>query len=57
MKFIFFMLGSGLLKKEKKTKESKIGIFDKESRRLRKKVSVENFLRQTLGTRLIEKKF
>ena len=57
MKFLSFMLGTGLLKKEKKKTESKLCMSDKESVRLRKRVSVELFLRHTLGTRLIEKKF
>lgn len=52
MKFITLMLGTSLLKKE-----SKINKSEKESRRLRKKVSVEFFLRKALGTGLIEKKF
>lgn len=57
MKCITFMLGNGLLKKEKKLVGSKIGKSEKDSRRLRKKVSVEVFLREILGTHLIEKKF
>ena len=57
MKFIYFMLGNGLLKKENKMRKSKMSVCEKESRRLRKKNSIEVFLRQTLGTRLIEKKF
>ena len=56
MKCISFMLGNGLLKKEKTT-GSKLGKVDKASRKLRKKVSVEVFLREILGTHLIEKKF
>ncbi len=52
MKFIAFMLGTSLLKKE-----SKISKSDKESRRLRKKNSVEYFLRRALGNGLLEKKF
>lgn len=57
MKCISFMLGNGLLKKEKKLPGAKATKIEKESRRHRKKVSVEFFLRETLGTRLIEKKF
>lgn len=57
MKCITFMLGNGLLKKEKKLVGSKMAKSEKDSRRLRKKVSVEVFLREILGTHLIEKKF
>ena len=57
MKFIFLMLGSGLIKKESREVGSKTNITEKRSRRIRKKVSVENFLREILGTHLIEKKF
>lgn len=57
MKCITFMLGNGLLKKEKKLAGSKMVKSEKDSRRLRKKVSVEVFLREILGTHLIEKKY
>lgn len=56
MKCISFMLGKGLLKKEKSI-GSKLGKVDKANRRLRKKVAVEVFLREILGTHLIEKKY
>lgn len=55
MKCISFMLGTGLIKKEKKM--NKISKSERDSRRIRKKVSVEVFLREILGTHLIEKKF
>lgn len=57
MKCISFMLGNGLLKKEKKMPGAKMAKSEKDSRRIRKKVSVEVFLREILGTHLIEKKF
>lgn len=57
MKCIAFMLGNGLIKKEKKNTGSKTEKAEKNARRLRKKVSVEIFLREILGTHLIEKKF
>lgn len=57
MKCISFMLGNGLIKKEKKLSNSKLVKSEKDYRKLRKKVSVENFLREILGTHLIEKKF
>lgn len=57
MKCIAFMLGNGLIKKEKKNTGSKTERAEKNARRLRKKVSVEIFLREILGTHLIEKKF
>ncbi len=57
MKCISFMLGTGLIKKEKKLISNKISKSEKDSRRIRKKVSVEVFLREILGTHLIEKKF
>lgn len=57
MKCISFMLGNGLIQKEKKLTGSKIEKAEKNARRLRKKVSVEIFLREILGTHLIEKKF
>lgn len=56
MKCISFMLGNGLLKKEKKLVGTKITKPVKDLRRLRKK-DVEAFLREILGTHLIEKKF
>lgn len=55
MKTIILMLGNGLLKKE--IAETKMEKAEKKSRLLRKKISVENFLRETLGTHLLEKKF
>lgn len=57
MKCISFMLGNGLIKKDKKLISNKISKSEKDSRRIRKKVSVEVFLREILGTHLIEKKF
>lgn len=57
MKCISFMLGNGLIKKEKKLISNKISKSERDSRRIRKKVSVEIFLREILGTHLIEKKF
>lgn len=57
MKCISFMLGNGLLKKEKKIVGAKITKPVKDLRKLRKKDSVEVFLREILGTHLIEKKF
>lgn len=57
MKCISFMLGTGLIKKEKKLIVNKISKSERDSRRIRKKVSVEVFLREILGTHLIEKKF
>jgi hypothetical protein len=57
MKFISFMLGSSLIKKEKKLISKRISKSEKDSRRIRKKVSVEVFLRESLGTHLIKKEF
>lgn len=57
MKCISFMLGNGLIKKEKKIIGTKMSKSERDSRRIRKKVSVEVFLREILGTHLIEKKF
>ena len=57
MKCISFMLGTGLIKKEKKLISNKISKSENDSRRIRKKVSVEVFFREILGTHLIEKKF
>lgn len=57
MKCISFMLGNGLLKKEKKLVGTKLTKPVKDLRRQRKKDSVEVFLREILGTHLIEKKF
>lgn len=57
MKCITSMLGNGLIKKEKKLIGAKMSKSEKDSRRIRKKVSVEVFLREILGTHLIEKKF
>lgn len=56
MKCITLMLGNGLIKKEKKLIRTKMSKSEKDSRRIRKKVSVEVFLREILGTHLIEKK-
>jgi hypothetical protein len=49
------MLGIGLIKKERKSFSSKSA--SEKLRKHRKKVSVETFLRESLGTHLIEKKF
>lgn len=57
MKCISSMLGNGLIKKEKRVAGTKVSKSEKDSRRIRKKVSVEVFLREILGTHLIEKKF
>lgn len=59
MNTIAGMLGNGLLKKEKKTKTESRTKSDKNSRRTKRDVSVEMFLREILGTRLIqiEKKY
>lgn len=57
MNCISLLLGNGLLKKEKKLAGAKVAKSEKDSRKLRKKVSVEVFLREILGTHLIEKKF
>lgn len=59
MNTIFSMLGKSLIKKEKavldKSKEK--SSTEKNSRRAKKKIIVEVFLREVLGTRLLEKKF
>ena len=55
MNVLFKMLGSGLLKRDKKLKTQTE--IETKSKRLRKKLSVEIFLRNVLGTRLLEKKF
>lgn len=59
MNTIAVMLGTGLIKKEKKIKISTKNKSERTSRRSRRDVSVEMFLREILGTRLIqlEKKF
>ena len=57
MNCLSLLLGNGLLKKEKKFSGVKISKSEKDSRKVRKKVSVETFLREILGTHLIEKKF
>lgn len=57
MKCISLMLGNSLIKKEKKHKSKRISESEKDSIRIRKKVSVEVFLREILGTHLIENKF
>ncbi|AUN99156.1 hypothetical protein DOM21_05200 [Bacteriovorax stolpii] len=59
MNTIAVMLGTGLIKKEKKMKISTKSKRERTSRRSRRDVSVEMFLREILGTRLIqlEKKF
>ena len=54
------LLGTGLLKKDKKTKaEMKLSKAEKNLRRAKRAASVEIFLREILGTHLIqiEKKF
>jgi hypothetical protein len=51
------LLGNGLIKKEKKVFETRVQKTERESRKIRKKVIVEMFLREILGTHLIEKKF
>ncbi len=59
MNTIAFMLGNGLLKKEKKSSEQVKTKVEKTPRRSKKDVSVEAFLREILGTHLIqlEKKY
>lgn len=59
MNTIVGMLGNGLLKKEKKMKASSKTRTEKNPRRSRKDLSVELFLREILGTHLIqlEKKY
>lgn len=54
------LLGTGLLKKEKKQKTFlKVSKGEKNAQRAKRAASVESFLREILGTRLIqiEKKF
>lgn len=54
------LLGTGLLKKEKKVKAGiKLSRTEKNARRAKRAASVEMFLREILGTHLIqiEKKF
>lgn len=51
------MLGKGLLKKDKHCVENKSTHVGKGSKKFKRKESVENFLRDILGTHLIEKKF
>lgn len=59
MNTIAVMLGTGLLKKEKKVKTDTRTKSEKTTRRSRRDMSVEMFLREILGTRLIqlEKKY
>lgn len=59
MNTIAVMLGTGLIKKGRKIKTSTKNKSEKTSRRSRRDVSVEMFLREILGTSLIqlEKKF
>ena len=59
MNTIAVMLGTGLLKKEKKVKTDTSTKSEKTTRRSRRDMSVEMFLREILGTRLIqlEKKY
>ena len=51
------MLGKGLLKKDKHYVENKSTHIVKAAKKCRKKAAVDNFLRDVLGTHLIEKKF
>lgn len=55
MNVIFKMLGSGLLKRDRK--KSTHDQLEAKTKKIRKKLSVEVFLRNVLGTRLLEKKF
>lgn len=49
------LLGTGLIKKEKKQKVSaKLSKTQKSTREVKRAASVENFLREILGTRLIQ---
>ena len=59
MNTIAVMLGTGLLKKEKKVKTDTRTKSEKTTCRSRRDMSVEMFLREILGTRLIqlEKKY
>lgn len=56
MRNVLTMLGTGLVKKERRVLKLS-SKKEKEGRMRRKKVSVELFLRDILGTHLIEKKF
>lgn len=60
MNTIFSLLGKSLIKKDKKaalSKSKEKSSAEINSRRAKKKIIVEVFLREVLGTRLLEKKF
>lgn len=51
------MLGNGLIKKERKTLKTKSTAKAKAPKKVKRKISIEDFLKEILGTHLVEKKY